>query len=377
MSLSMFKQLIPLKSMKKLSAKGLMGLGLTGLVGVMFALEATADVQTFGIDVQSDGLSPFVGPDPNYPGTSNAGNDANGTNGIVRTYDTVTYRVNYATDTQPNGSTTITVTIADDYHLWEETQSACLGSVSVSSDLKTLTCTETLPTSTTGFFDFTAVVLGSAPHGADMEVNADLASSAGNLSAGPTQIKVSATPQMDLAKDDSGPPRPTAVVNGPAGDEGIVYAWPLSIVAPKGSEVLGDADPSTPGNQIIITDVVSGISPNARLYDWGGRPGCEPNTTDNGIPGAWLQELPLGSLTIAGAGQETNAVADSGTWDCSQSGGAGTDITITITDADLSGQHRPTLDAGGGTLNVNDTHLIAGVVQIWIPTSDFPRGKIG
>ncbi|MEL6131134.1 MAG: hypothetical protein AAFR30_14690, partial [Cyanobacteria bacterium J06628_4] len=212
----------------KVSAQYLMSLGLMGLVGVMFALKATADVRTFGVDVQSDGLAPFSGPDPIYPGTSNAGNDANDANGIVRTYDTVTYRVRYATNTQPNGSTTITVTIADDYHLWEETQNGCLGNVSISSDRKTITCTETLPTSTTGFFDFTAVVLGTAPHGADLAVNANLTSSAGNLSAGPTQVKVSATPQMDLAKDDYGPPRAIGLADGPAGEEGIVYVWPLS-----------------------------------------------------------------------------------------------------------------------------------------------------
>ncbi|ESA34409.1 conserved repeat protein [Leptolyngbya sp. Heron Island J] len=350
-------------------------LGLASMMGGIFATTATAEVTTFGVSVRSDGTANFSGPDPTYPGFSNAGNDANDENGIVRTYDTVTYRVNYATDTQPNGSTTITVTIGDDYHLWEENQSSCLGSVSVSSDRKTLTCTETLPTSTTGFFDFTAAVLGTAPHGADLAVNANLTSSAGSLSTGPTQVKVSATPRMDLALDDYGPPRQIGLVNGPTGEEGLVYAWPLAIVAPKGSEILGDADPSTPGNQIIITNVVSSISSNARLYDWGGRLGCEPNTTDNGINGAWAKEMPLGSLTIAGAGQEANAVADSGTWNCNQSGGAGTDITITITDADLSGQHRPILDANGGTLNANETHLVAGIIQIWIPTSDFPTGQ--
>ncbi|NEZ60700.1 hypothetical protein DXZ20_34685 [Leptolyngbyaceae cyanobacterium CCMR0081] len=349
-------------------------LGLASMMGGIFATTATAEVTTFGVSVRSDGTANFSGPDPTYPGFSNAGNDANDENGIVRTYDTVTYRVNYATDTQPNGSTTITVTIGDDYHLWEENQSSCLGSVSVSSDRKTLTCTEPLPTSTTGFFDFTAAVLGTAPHGADLEVNANLTSSAGNLSAGPTQVKVSATPQMDLAKDDSGAPRRVGTLTeGPGGEEGVLYVWPLSIIAPKGSEVLGDDDPSTPGNQMIITDVVSGISPNARLYTWGGRSGCAPNTKDNSIAGSWIRELPLGSLSIAGAGQETNAVTDSGTWSCSQSG-AGNDITITITDADLSGQHRPTLNANGGTLNVHDTHLVAGVVEIWIPTSDFPAG---
>ncbi|MEM6251357.1 MAG: hypothetical protein AAF821_00415 [Cyanobacteria bacterium P01_D01_bin.156] len=343
-------------------------------MGIIAVPKATAAVTTFDIDVRKDGTAPFAGTDPTYPGTSNAGNDANDSNGIIRTYDIATYRVRYATDTQPNGSTTITATIADNYHLWEENQAGCLGNVSISSDRKTLTCTESLPTSTTGFFDFTAVVLGTAPHGADLIVNATLSSSATNLAAGPTNIKVSATPQMDLAKDDSGAPRQVGIMAGPSGEEGLVYAWPLSIVAPKGSEVLGDADSTTPGNQIIITDVVSGISPNARLYNWGGRSGCAPNTKDSNIAGDWIRDIPLGSLTIAGAGQEANAVADSGTWNCSQSS-AGTDITITITDADLTASHRPTLDASGDTLNVTDTHLVAGVVEIWIPMSDFPSGQ--
>ncbi|MDJ0703486.1 MAG: hypothetical protein QNJ46_09420, partial [Leptolyngbyaceae cyanobacterium MO_188.B28] len=356
--------------------RGLTILGLASLMGGMAAPSAMADVTTFGLNVRRDGSAPFAGPDPTYPDSTNAGNDANASNGIVRTYDTVTYRVRYATDTQPNGATEIRVEIKDDYHLWDEGQGSCLGNVTISSDRKTLTCTEALPTSVTGFFDFTAFVLGTAPHGADLAVEANLQTDAGDQSAGPTDVKVSATPKMDLVKDRPGNPRRDGTLTaGPGGEEGVLYVWPLSIVAPKGSEMLGDADPGASGNQIIITDVVSGMSPNARLYTWGGRAGCAPNTNNSSIAGERIREIPFGSLSIAGAGQEDRAVADSGTWSCSQSGGAGTDITITITDADLSGQHRPTLDSNGGTLNVNQTHVVAGVVEIWIPTSDFSGGN--
>ncbi|MEM9267193.1 MAG: isopeptide-forming domain-containing fimbrial protein, partial [Cyanobacteria bacterium P01_F01_bin.13] len=363
-----------------LLSRGLTSLGITSLMLLIAVPKADAEVTRFRLDVRSDGSAPFVGPDPTYPGTSDAGNDADVTNGIVRTYDTVVYRVGYATDTQPNDDTLMTVTITDDYHLWDENQAACIGSVVVSRDRKTLTCSETLPTSTTGFFDFTTTVLGTAPHGTDLQVEATLTiddedDGDDSLTAGPTNTKVSATPKMDLVKDrPANPLRDGTFTMGPNGEEGVLYVWPLSVVAPKGSEMLGDADLTTPGNQIVITDVVSGISPNARLYTWGGRAGCSPNVKDQAIAGEWIRELPYGALSLAEPGEENRAVADSGTWSCSQTGGAGTDITIIITDADLSGQHRPTVAANGNTLNVDDTYLIAGVVEIWIPTSDFPAG---
>ncbi|MEM8808336.1 MAG: hypothetical protein AAGF01_20135 [Cyanobacteria bacterium P01_G01_bin.38] len=358
----------------------LTSLGLASLMLLIVVPKTTAEVTSFGITVKQDGTGPFQGPDPSYPGTSNAGNDASGTNGIVRTYDTVTYRVNYATDQQPNANTSFTLTITDSYHLWDENQTACSENITISVDRKTLTCSETLPTSTTGFFDFTAFVLGTAPHGADLKVEAQLNANGNEINAGPTNTKVSATPKMDLVKDRPANPRRDGTFREgptPTNEEGIVYVWPLSVVAPKGTEMLGDADPSEPGNQIIITDVVSDISPNARLYNWAGRNGCAPNTNDGGSDptdlGERIRELPYGSTSIANASQQDRAVADSGTWECTQAG-PGQDIIITITDADLSGEHRPTLNSNGGTLNADETYLISGGVEIWIPTSDFPAG---
>ncbi len=334
-----------------------------------------AVVSLFSVSVQNDGTAPFEGPDPIFPGTTNSGNDESSSNGIVRTYDTVTYRVNYATNQQPNTSTTITLTITDDDHLWDESQANCAANVAVSVDRKTLTCTELLDPSTTGFLDFSAYVLGDTPHGATLAVTAELNADGNILTSGPTNTTVSATPKMDLVKALPGVPRRDGIfTDGPSGEEGILYVWPLSIVAPKGSEMLGDADPGTPGDQIIITDVVSNISSNAQLYNWGGRIGCGINDNDTSVVGEYIRDIPYGSLSTTPVDQAARAVADSGTWTCSQAGGAGSDITITITDADLSGNHRPTLAANGDPLNADETYLVSGVVEIWIPTSDFPAG---
>ncbi|BAY82202.1 hypothetical protein NIES267_16810 [Calothrix parasitica NIES-267] len=332
--------------------------------------KATAEVTSFGISVLKDGTGPFVSPDPTYPGSNNAGNDANDTNGIVRTYDTITYGVNYATNQQPNVSTSYKLTITDDHHLWDENQTECAGNITISADRKTLTCSEVLPSSTTGLLKFTAFVLGTAPHEASLKVEAVIQADGKTINAGPTDTKVSATPKMDLVKDRPAKPRRDGTFKaGPNGEEGVVYVWPLSVVAPKGSEMLS--------NPITITDVVSGISPNARLYNWGGRNGCAPNTNDGGNDptdlGERIGELPYGSTNIANASQQDRAVGDSGTWTCTQNQ-PGEDIEIIITGADLSGRHRPSLNSNGGTLNADEIYLIAGGVEIWIPTSDFPAG---
>lgn len=362
-----------------LGRRSILSLGLAStllLLPLPTTQNAQAAVQNFNFSVLQDGAGSFVGPDPNLSGGSsnnlNAGNDANANNGLVRTFDTIMYGVDISTDSNPNSITVLTLTITDDYQVWDLEQGSCVGNYTISADRKTLTCTDLLQPSLTLARNFTAFVSGTAPHRADLNVDATLEVDGTTLTSNPTSVIVSASPKLDLVKDRPGNPRREGdfVAGRDGSTEGVVYVWPLSVVAPLGSEPLADADPTTPGHQVVITDVVSGMSDNAELYNWGGRQGCAPNTNNSNSLGERIRELPYGSTSIANGNQQDRAVGDSGIWECSQSG-PGQTITITITDADLSGAHRPTLDSNGNSLDADKTYLISGGVEIWIPTSDF------
>lgn len=345
------------------------------------APKAEAAIQNFNVLVVQDGAGGFAGPDPNFPANpgvnANSGNDANDNNGIVRTFDSIVYGVDFVTDSNPNSSTVLTLTITDSYQVWDAVQASCVGNYTISADRKTLTCTDLLSPSLAISRNFTTFVTGTAPHGAELNIEATLVADGITIERSPEFVTVSASPRLDVVKDRPGNPRRVgALATGRDGTTaGVVYVWPLSVVAPVGSEPLVDADPTTPGHQMVITDVVSGMSTQAELYNWSGREGCAPNTSDASVLGERIRGIPYGATSLANAGQQDRAVGNSGTWDCTQSA-PGQDITITITDADLSGIHRPTLDSSGNTLNADETYLIAGGVEIWVPISDFASDRL-
>lgn len=182
---------------------------------------------------------------------------------------------------------------------------------------------------------------------------------------------VSARPRLDLVK--TGHTRLIGRRPGPSGEDGVVYVFPIIVNAE------GDAK----GNELVtapisFTDDLSGVSPNARLYEgWAGTPpsACGPNYSITGYQ-LWSQ-IPRGSTQIsdggpggAGAGPADYSVWNSGDIQCSPTTTGGETTTVTITGADLSGSHQPTRSANGGGLNASKTYLVAGNMIVWIPMQD-------
>lgn len=339
---------------------------LLSLVLSLALAPAQAAITSFNIASFQDGT-------PNFDANNNPGNDAGPNNGIVRTLDTITYDVTYTSDAQtvpnpPNPNTVITLTLSAGLE-WLTTQSSC-PTGTVSPDRRTFTCPlGNVPPSTTARLQPIARVRGDVANGTTVSATGNISVGGSNVftNVGPVIHTVSAAPKTDLVKGLPGVPVQLgnfADRSGNTANPGVVYAFPLSLVIQggKGNEMLADSDAATPGGQLSISDIVTGISLNAQLFNWNSTygPGCGQNNANS----VRINELPNGS----GAGNR--AVTNSGTWTCSQSA-AGDAIAITLTDADLSGNHRPIETRNGTALPATDTYLVAGWVAIWVPHSDF------
>ncbi|MEM9267082.1 MAG: hypothetical protein AAGA46_16320 [Cyanobacteria bacterium P01_F01_bin.13] len=389
----------------------------TGLL--MTAPEASADIEQFDFYVFQDGIADVTaGPDPDFAGNNpgedalNGGSDRTGDgvpdpgNGIVRTLDRVIYEGVYSADFNGSGPFTMSFTI-DANQEWVNLnrQFDCPGA-SLSADGRTITCVvNSASASETGAVQVRAIVQGDNAHGDTIEASAVLEhdsvtatnpvttlpfndATVGGVAVdqdpdddGTIELRVSAKPIVDLVKNNAAIAPISNVGNGPqivygpgptGTQEGVAYVFPLSML------VQGGVGSEQLQNTINITDDISGISANAELYNWGGNiqgcgPNYDPNDTNELVE---LNDIPegIGVTTPPTPGPlPTNSVTDSGTWSCTQSG---SNIDITITGADTTGNHRPSTNARGGSLNATDSWLVTGGVAIWIPLDDIPLYNI-
>ena len=187
---------------------------------------------------------------------------------------------------------------------------------------------------------------------------------------------VSAAPGLDLIKKAQ--TRLIGRRTGPNGEDGVVYVFPILVTAEN--EAKGNELVTAP---ISFTDDLTGVSPNARLYQaasgqsWPGAlaDACIQNyaLTDYRL---WSQ-TPRGSVRTAdggpggpGAGLIERSVWDSGDIDCTVPVSGGGTTTVTISGADLSAQHQPTQSANGSGLAADLVYLVSGVMVVWIPLQD-------
>ncbi|MEM6251358.1 MAG: hypothetical protein AAF821_00420 [Cyanobacteria bacterium P01_D01_bin.156] len=337
-----------------------------------------ADI-TFNFSTSVTGTTPFSADD-------SPGNDSSPTNNIIRTLDEIIYKWEYAVNNGDAENVVLTANISSDQE-WTELPAVCKPPSAIviePDDSQTVDCyLGDIASGSNGFIEISARVIGQRPDSTYV-ANNDIVAATGEFSSDTSasvtapvvETIVSASPQADLRKNRSS--RQLGVRQAPDGTDGVVVRYPLTMLAGpngKGSEPLvGD---------IVITDTLfgdflsdpngkDGVAespvPGARLYDWGGNHrGCAWNSEpgQNNI-GEWF--LPHGNLSVAGANPE-RAVADSGDWSCSQAN-PGDPITITITGADTTGNHVPSQHRSGGSLPANESYLISGTIEIWIPTSE-------
>ncbi|MDN4640572.1 SdrD B-like domain-containing protein [Agreia sp. PsM10] len=310
------------------------------LISTIFVggLPAQAAVISAQLGVISDGTGPFDELDA----------DAN--NGLVRTHDTVAYGWQYNTDETAVDATFVQTISAPTTGVTfsESSLVLCTGpnGGSISADGLTITCQVALPANTTGSIPINVTVDGTNPNGTVITT----ALTVDSVDAGTQLTTIVAAPNFDLKKNIFAFSAAT-VLNGELGRYAS-YVWAVSApTSLKGSENL--TSPFT------FVDDVSGVSPNAQLIS------CPAITA--GYEG---YHMPYSAIGITPAANAGNSVANSGTTNCTQPNGAGTDIQVTVTGADLSADSIPTLSADSNPVAGGSNYVATGIVFLFIPTSD-------
>ncbi|MDT4893860.1 MAG: hypothetical protein QOE97_2895, partial [Pseudonocardiales bacterium] len=307
---------------------------------VALAGEAAAATPTFGVEVGYDGTGWDAGGNPTAATCriTGTGGDNSAHDGVVCTNDDVGYNWTYSIPANTAVTATFVQTLpantrwnASDVQQCQGGSSfSYTGTGSISADGLTLTCTITWPSSANsvaGSIPVSAHVLATFPNGAPLHT----VLSVDGTPFSPADVTVRSQSQVDLRK--------TALIISSGGNNyydilvGIAGINTLNTDNPKGIAALT--------SPITLTDVlqpagVTGSPATTALQS------CytHPYTSDPQVaPGA------------------------AGSWTCSQPGGPGTPIQITITGADTSGEGSPAI-AGGTT-------VLAGAILVRIPKSAF------
>jgi hypothetical protein len=362
-----------------------------GLATAVVAAPAGAAGETLTVALtQIDGTAPFDADNA-------AGHDSSGSNGIVRTNDVVTYTASLANNGGSSQSPTITFTLPSGQELVQPLPNFCLAGSSVSPatvpapalpvttmswttlPAQTITCVVADRATATSFdYSFTAKVRSEVPDGTTMPPVTATASSTGGLNtptSNPVQVTVSAAPRFDLQKNGA---------TSGDGDTGVLVQdiklctdpdhaaftacqtmmFPILIstvgVGGKGATVLT--------SPITFQD---DISPDVF---WGAGTTANPNWDAAFAPKVRScgQVADLATLSsfhpfgkIGGPGSATNAVRDSGTFSCPQTGGT---IDVTITGTDTTAYTIPSTNGTGNVTMPSDrSFVVSGWVEIEFP----------
>ncbi len=268
-------------------------------------------------------------------------------------------------------------------------------------DNQTLTCSiGSVLNGTTAFINAEVKTSGSVPNGTrfgikytvcDLDDNDDIVVETDPFFSDP--ITNASAPRYDLWKHGASrnTPRvlPASDPRNTTGEDqiGVVYGIRTGIVAgggdPRGLSILGDYDENGDGvidpgddangngvidpNVVTFTDDISGFPAGSLLYDWGAHGGCGyagQNSLDYGA-------VPLGKADIWGQYRSTS---DSGNYSCTQTG---TNIDVTITNADWGPDEFPDTHWTGGAIAADQTWFSSGWLEIWIPIEQIELGPDG
>jgi hypothetical protein len=330
-----------------------------GAVTAPAVVASPAAAATIGlaIGVDSDGAGSFTPAD-------GPGADSGPTNGVVRTFDSVTYRVEVSSNDGPSTNETFQVRRPAGT-TWAGVPNACTGAGSGIED-DVLTCN--VGPLSEGETRATPVVLrvgGGLANGTPLAITGTVTAD-GSTEPGPTMSSptttVSAAPRYDLSKNVV-TSQLTAGVTGPDGvTEGIAIRYPIAVswdpVVP-GQGMLGfERSTGTFSFEDDVSGMAGGTRSQAQLLDLGGVPACGQNA--RGIIG----QMPGGS------GGGSQAVLDSGSITCTQDGGPGSPIRVVASGVDtaITPSTLPDRTLEGGSIpGGTKPYVISGYITLWVP----------
>lgn len=338
-------------------------------------IDITSDGEpTFNSANYGPGLDNEYGSSPTDPlavDNTDFGNDISSNNGIVRNGDNVVYKIQVNLNGADANNVRSIVNLSGG-HIWNTLPGKCRDGSTISADKKTLVCN-------LGYYRQGTVITFNAPAFVPMTtfnnslISASVVSTAdgANTAMANSSTTIStAAPKVNLVKTLLNNRRAYDVQDPDTGQMGKVITWGIGVYAEKGSEALD-------GLPISFTDVItypfSSVIPSYKIYDWGSEPACGINSYET-------NSLPFGVSGVKPSANSTNSVLNTGTFICSQVGGQGTEVSLTVTGYDSSGNSVPTKMPDGTTISLDKNYFIAGYIDIWIPYSDFidpANGNVG
>ena len=350
----------------------------------MTALPAAAAPPTIVVALtQTDGTGPFTAGDA-------PGDDSSATNGIVRVNDTITYAVEVATNIEDATGTSFSVELPQGQEINTLPGFCGAGSsitpVSLPAPQVPLTATSyrSLPRQTvtcvvgarqansTRTYPLTVKVRSEVPNGVVM--GPVTASATADEVVTPVQSNdvsttASAVAKYDISKNGLGPDANTGEVGGPlytkcpqdTTKSCLTFLFPLTIAA----SAAGAKGTSPATSPITLSDALDprslfpSLTPaqlalvEADPATYGATINC--NQTQN------LRTIP----NAQGGGE--SSVRDSGTLSCTQPGGPGTSVDLTLTNTDTSLATYPTKTSGNVAIPANQALFVSKVLAVNVP----------
>jgi hypothetical protein len=316
------------------------------------AARASVDL---AIEVAEDGHGPFTPED-------GPGGDASATNGVVRTFDAITYRVTMSSNDGTSRNERFTLT-APPGTAWAGLPAPCTGAGSAITGQELVCGLGDLAEGHAVAVPAVLDVSGDLRNGDGVAVTAtgtadDAAN--GTVTANSPTTTVSAAARYNLSKNVNGSKLTTDVAGPDGTTKGIQLVFPLTV----------DWDPVVPGQGLLgfehsagpmtfaddLSEMLGDLPSDAVLWN-GGHPACGVNAAND-----WrFSNLP------GGRGGTANSVTDSGTITCEQDT-AGGPVSVTITDTVTDPTHLPTTGLTGALTQPHRAYFVSGYLSVWMPT---------
>ena len=336
---------------------------------------------TLSTSASQTGSAPFDAG-ISYDGTpATAGQDQSAKDHVVRTNDLITYDFQYSVNTADATNLQFTSTLPLNGGLpsadWTGVPSVCQSGSAISNGGQTLTCLVGNVTVGTAQDLVAAVkVRSTTPNGTTFQptytvtdvTSAVTVTRTGYWSNQTTQSTlfdtITGTQKINLLKQTA-LVRPTSTYTyfGEGGIQGYYVTYPVLLQEGNG----------TLGGRVGITATTTPISFTDTLTP--GLTATLPAANACGINGSGVTigGIPYGSTAL---GTTNNSVVNSGTITCSQPGGAGTPVTVTVTGADTSGSSFPIANRSGSAVE-SSTWVVSGYLRLWVPDTAGNLGSAG
>lgn len=341
---------------------------------------------------------------PTFDADDNAGNDSSGSNGIIRSHDTISMEVFYNTDA--GGAQDLKFeSILPEGLVWDvlpaaaalDARSVIFDSVTgqPGGDMRGIRAY--LPDINGTFsssISFEARALGGAQGTAlnDVSFNVESANSGGPVQTESYDFTLSSAANMDIRLLS---PTFRGVHTDATGSvDGVVYSYGIGILADHPTRSGSDAfKGAAPIEDDFTFDIdLSGVSAGAQIFDWGASLGANSEFGSDGITRnyerftrlngststLWSQSnRPAGQVGEAGSAvwSTDRATPDSGDWKISNS--AGSTYEVQVSGSDTTGSTFPNRRGGGGVLPASEKWFASGQMHVWIPIDDILPGDDG